>query len=570
MTGIIFRGLENNSFSLPKFYLARANRIIPALVAMCLALLIFGWFNLIPIDYRALGNEVVNAIIFVSNIIYSSKNGYFDATSHEKWLLHTWSLSVEWQFYIVYPILLLALKRFFSIETIKKLIIATTLIGFSYSVFATIYQPDSAYYLLASRAWEMLFGGIAYLYPWSFKESQKKLLELSGLALIFISYAFISSDTPWPGHFALLPVIGTYLVIVANRQNSLVTNNPIFQAMGKWSYSIYLWHWPLVVFGEWNKMDNFFIIGIAASIILGCISFKFIENKQSGLVKHIFIKDKYFRGAVTVLLLGGLVHHFDGVDIRYNESQQSLYSSIKKAKEDWAYPDANLDVNGLKIRRIQNHEQTDKNILFIGASHIEQTYPYVSALNNKYNVYYLTMGGCFVTPSMNSQKEEDGDCSNIKDYMSLMDKVNFDKVVTSFYCFDCFISKNKSVREEQVEKRIREYDEFLKDIKSRSKEVFLILGEPQGDEFSPVKTARHNLKPYVPLNKVVESYSLHNHALSELKELNDVNVINPLNYLCKDGVCPTRDGNNFFYRDSNHMRPWYAKEKLSYLSPILS
>ncbi|HDC4429464.1 TPA: acyltransferase, partial [Enterobacter asburiae] len=120
MTSIIVGGINNNSFNIAKFYCARANRIIPALSVLCITLLIFGWFNLTPSDYKMLAKHAASSIGFISNIIYMGETGYFDASSHEKWLLHTWSLSVEWQFYIFYPLLIILLKKFISLESIKK------------------------------------------------------------------------------------------------------------------------------------------------------------------------------------------------------------------------------------------------------------------------------------------------------------------------------------------------------------------------------------------------------------------------------------------------------------------
>ena len=119
MTKIIFRGLEQDSFSVLKFYVARANRIIPALSLLCLVLLSVGWLFLSPLEYRALGKHIVSSITFISNIIYWTESGYFDAASQGKWLLHTWSLSLEWQFYIIYPLILVAMKQFLSLKIMK-------------------------------------------------------------------------------------------------------------------------------------------------------------------------------------------------------------------------------------------------------------------------------------------------------------------------------------------------------------------------------------------------------------------------------------------------------------------
>ena len=106
MTGIIFKGLEQQKFSILRFYVARANRIIPALAILCIILLILGWFYLTPQDYKALGKHAASSVTFVSNVTYWLESGYFDALASEKWLLHTWSLSVEWQFYLIYPLVL--------------------------------------------------------------------------------------------------------------------------------------------------------------------------------------------------------------------------------------------------------------------------------------------------------------------------------------------------------------------------------------------------------------------------------------------------------------------------------
>ena len=247
MTGIIFRGIEQDNFSILAFYIARANRIIPALAFLCLALLVFGWFYLAPLDYKTLGKHVASSIGFLSNIVYWSESGYFTAASHGKWLLHTWSLSVEWQFYVMYPLVLIALRKFMSVKTIKKTVLLATVLGFIFCVIFTYKWPSPAYYLLPTRAWEMMVGGVAYLYPFTLQDKRKKLVEWSGIILVLSSYVLFTKDNPWPGYLAILPVLGSFLIIQAQRNDSLITGNVICQKLGAWSYSIYLWHWPLVV-----------------------------------------------------------------------------------------------------------------------------------------------------------------------------------------------------------------------------------------------------------------------------------------------------------------------------------
>ena len=223
MTGIIFRGIEQENFSILNFYVARANRIIPALALLCLVLIIFGWFYLTPLDYKALGKHAASSVGFFSNFIYWREAGYFDAASHEKWLLHTWSLSVEWQFYIIYPLILVAMRKFLSLKTMKAMLVIGTVLGFIFCVIASYKWPNPSYYLLPTRAWEMMIGGVAYLYPFTLQENRKKLVEWTGLALVVGSYFFISADNPWPGYLAIFPVVGSFLIIQAQRNDSIIT-----------------------------------------------------------------------------------------------------------------------------------------------------------------------------------------------------------------------------------------------------------------------------------------------------------------------------------------------------------
>ena len=279
MTGIIFKKLDSGNLSLLQFYLARANRIIPALALLCFVLLILGWFYLLPYEYEKLGKHAAGSIGFISNIVYWKESGYFDASSHEKWLLHTWSLSVEWQFYIIYPALLLFLSKFISLSNLKRCLLLLTVIGFILCIVVTYHSPRTSYFLLHTRAWEMMLGGLAFLYPITLNKTRSRLLELLGIALIIYAYIFFSEKTPWPGFYAFVPVIGTYFVLMSQRSNSIITSNVVSQKLGTWSYSIYLWHWPLVVAIYYYSLnENFIFVFIALSVILGFLSHKYIEK----------------------------------------------------------------------------------------------------------------------------------------------------------------------------------------------------------------------------------------------------------------------------------------------------
>ena len=250
MTSIIFNKMENNSFNLFQFYVARVNRIIPVLAVMGIVLLVFGWFYLLPLDYRDLSRQVEKSVLFTSNILFTEGDGYFEQNEKTKWLLHTWSLSVEWQFYIFFPIILLALRRFFSLKNIKIFVLSLCFISFSYAVYATDKNSHVAYFLLTTRAWEMLLGGLAFLYPISIKSSKYRMIIQSiGIVSIIAAYFLFSEKTSWPSYWTIVPVLGAYLIILSGYQENPFLNNRVSNAIGKWSYSIYVWHWPLVVGG---------------------------------------------------------------------------------------------------------------------------------------------------------------------------------------------------------------------------------------------------------------------------------------------------------------------------------
>ena len=373
MTGIIFKGLDQDNFSILKFYVARAKRIIPALAILCLVLLVFCWFFLTPSDYSTLGKHVGSSVVFLSNIVYWRESGYFDAASHEKWLLHTWSLSVEWQFYVVYPLVLIAMKKIMSLNAMKVTVFIGAILGFIFCLIITYKWPNSAYYLLPTRAWEMMIGGVAFLYPLELKENKKKFLELLGLALIVLSYIFISENSPWPGYFALFPVLGSFLLIQAQRRESIITGNVFFQKLGKWSYSIYLWHWPLVVILAYFDMTDLSLLCafLMLSLVLGFFSYKFIEQKKWS-----------YKGIMMIVTLQLSVYF-----ILNNQEERPSYTFFLKSIEKeadlfqnvYSHPDCNfrslqngeVDEGKENIEKSCYEKPVGKSIFLYGDSHVQ-------------------------------------------------------------------------------------------------------------------------------------------------------------------------------------------------------
>lgn len=388
MTGIIFRGIEQGNFSILKFYVARANRIIPALALLCVVLLIFGWFYLTPFDYRILGKHVASSIGFLSNIMYWREAGYFDAASLEKWLLHTWTLSVEWQFYIIYPLVLVAMRKFLSIKAMKSMLVVGTVLGFIFCVFSTYKWPNASYFLLSARAWEMMIGGVAYLYPFKLQEKRKKFVEWIGVALVVSSYFLISAENPWPGYLALFPVLGSFLIIQAQRKDSIITSNIVFQKLGTWSYSIYLWHWPLVVGIYYFSLSSSYIyLGMVLSILLGFLSYKYVEKinfrKEFGNL-FTYLKHKPIYIVLVVGVMGSFVFLDKGVEERFSlsASDKNIIDGLKMAYRDNGYCFNSSDQLGFEVSQTKGADcylgkkETDTKTLLFGDSYAGHNEPF--------------------------------------------------------------------------------------------------------------------------------------------------------------------------------------------------
>jgi len=392
MTGIIFKGIEQENFSILRFYTARANRIIPALAVLCLVLLVLGWFYLTPSDYKALGKHVGSSIVFLSNIIYLKESGYFDPASHEKWLLHTWSLSAEWQFYIIYPLVLLVLKKFMSLNTMRVTVLVGTVLGFIFCIIATYKWPNPSYYLLPARAWEMMIGGVAYLFPFKLTNTKKKVFEWTGLALITLSYIFISKENLWPGYLAAIPVLGAFLLIQAQRNDSIITSNIIIQSLGKWSYSIYLWHWPLVVALSYFHITNFkilvFVIILCA--LLGFLSYTHVEMKKWSYKTLISL----FVLQISVFIFIDSQSYWPNYSSRMKsiEKEADLFQNVYSNPECnfRALKNGKVNEEKINIKSTCYEKKSGRSILLYGDSHAQHLRPgiehYFSEVSEIYQV----------------------------------------------------------------------------------------------------------------------------------------------------------------------------------------
>ena len=324
---IIFENLDQQTFSFTHFYGRRIKRIFPALLVVLTTCLMLGWFTLLADEYKQLGKHIATGAGFVANFAYWMEAGYFDNAAETKPLLHLWSLGIEEQFYIIWPVLLWLAWRLRI--TYLPIILAAILASFLLSVYVTSKDSSTGFYLPHTRFWELLCGS---LLAWLTVTAQQRnsmetgpkrwftalvanqqplllrnTLSIIGAGLLIIGCWLIDKDSAFPGSWAMLPVAGAFAIIAAGPQawiNRHCLSNRILVWIGLISFPLYLWHWPLLTFlrimEEGTPATSLLVGAVILSIVLSWLTYRFIESpiRHSG--------SGHIKTAVLALLMLGI------------------------------------------------------------------------------------------------------------------------------------------------------------------------------------------------------------------------------------------------------------------------
>jgi peptidoglycan/LPS O-acetylase OafA/YrhL len=434
MTKIIMDRLQAGTFSYWDFVRARAARIWPALGALILGLLLVGAFLLPPSDLLQIAKQSVWALLFWSNQIFLAHAGYATQDADGNWFLHTWSLAVEWQFYLVYPWVLVLASRIGAgapsgeprrIGALRVLcwLLPLLAVSFGYYLFESTAHPDGAFFLLTARAWEPLAGGIVYFAETRWfdgRATRRALVSYAGIAMIVGSalwFGYRHLDPVGLGWYSTLPVLGSMLVLWSSWSRSAVLGNAVMQSIGKWSYSIYLWHWPLVVLCAMDAvLDRRPLAGImfvvVGSVVLGWASYRFVESRARSRTLWGFraATAKPLLAFGIAALAAGITAASGGLAFRTPHAGASTL--VESAEEAQFFPltCSNYQKPASDVRPCKIERNSHRTVLVIGDSFAEHLYPWFKD-HSVVAVDFLTVAGCPPVP-------------------------HFDRVQPGFHCMD--------------------------------------------------------------------------------------------------------------------------------------
>lgn len=611
---IIFRSLQRGDFSFGEFYAHRIKRIFPALIVVLAACYAFGWFTLLPDEFKQLGKHMAAGAGFVQNYILWDEVGYFDTAAELKPLLHLWSLAVEEQFYLIYPVLILAAWRMgLNVLTVVLLL---ALISFGLNISGVKSNPTETFFMPQTRFWELQAGALlAYLqffmrakfsarlqglifHPILFRhppqparrmEVLNNILSIVGLLLLVAAIFSISKSQPFPGWRALLPVLGASLLILAGPTawaNRIILGNRLMVFVGLISYPLYLWHWPILSFFRIIQAEvptsSIRMGAVALSFVLAWLTYRLIE-KPIRFGKKTPIKTAALAvGLFLVGYIGYNTYERNGLEFRARE-----FVKITKAAGEWDYPGKLVPVTrdgAFDYFLLQSGRQ--KVTLFVGDSNIEQYFPRTEALiasdpKNTNGVIFKTGGGCLTIPEQ-PQDIEHKHCSTLtEDALRIAtEKPEIDTVVigsqwNGYLAHGYGMTKKYGVGSTEYADALNKLGGYIKGLRALNKRVFLVLNIPTGGSLDPKHLAKRDLTAFprvltiqsggIPKVQLEKAYGQIQSDLAQVAVRAGATVINPLDYLCKSN-CPAVDTEGEpMYKDAGHLRPTYVRHKADFI-----
>ena len=603
ISGILYKGLKANGgdgnfspFSFREFYARRIRRLFPALITMLVITMAYGWLILLPDEFQQLGKHVAAGTLFIQNFVFWQESGYFDTAASLKPLLHLWSLAVEEQFYIFFPpLLLLIWKRKWPLVIILGVLLVVSIVG---NLWMSAHGVTADFFLTPYRAWEFLGGSL--LAWWHYDKGHeedvpfyREALSWGGALLLILGMAFIRTGDPYPGWRAILPVAGTLLLFEGGRGawvNRKILSNPAIVWVGLISYPLYLFHWPALSFVHIVKGESPKLVYLAdaliVALILTVLTYYFIEKKirhnTSKWVLPVLVGVFLFTGVSGVL---GWKEVFPKHKLNKEAELVNIAVNdrIMTAGKGWKF----LSNYGIGLKQTGGN---GKQTLFFGDSNMQQYGPRINELlktNGDYERGAIFLVGGGVPPFPNVTSPDHGNQINkTTELLELLDhNSSIDRVVIAarwpFYFNKgtrYSINGNPLSEENGREEVMVHFEEMLSRVIGMGKKVTIVLSIPTGSELDPRQLCVRSFLGGCKLTAKQlsrENFIMENRALTEdlasIAKKSGAEVIDPLDYLCTNGICMAVDEQGIPIRyDEGHLRPGYVRERLKYLDQSVS
>lgn len=570
----IYEAIQKNNFYLTDFYKSRIRRLVPNLLFVLLVTTVFATLYLIPSDLKRYGVSLISSILAFSNIAYLfGGNGYFFPDAAAVPLLHTWSLSLEWQFYVICPVILIGLHKYFP-RNLTTILIGLVGISFLLGCYITMHHPSASFYLFPTRAWEIGLGGLVALGVFGIPQArwQREASAFSGLLLILISCILYSPRTPLPGVAAMLPCGGTALLIWAGSgvpehdasRSSVVARLLSVKPcvfLGIISYSLYLWHWPVLSLSNYvipEEPDLYENARIFALIfILSCISWNYVEKpfRYNGYARMPWTRDvKYVVStALAVVVCGCYLVWTDGLTSRFSTKAVSLASATDNVspERERCHADGNGNLDYSDTCLFGN--SIDPQIVVFADSHgVEIAYALSEwGVEHGFSVRQVTASSC--PPVMNFVFEDLTGCPlHVEKMVAGLVKDRPSIVVLSSYMFFWHKEWNEGGG------FWRGFEDTLETISNAGHHIVLLGGTPPHDRASlprllAMLESFDKAKSYrFPID--IDAAREIDMRLNALSEKYDASYIPLLSYLCGDqGSCSGLHKGTPIYSDRHHL-----------------
>jgi peptidoglycan/LPS O-acetylase OafA/YrhL len=598
ISGIILKGLESGKFSFAEFYARRIKRIFPALATVLLPCLIVGWALLLTDEFRQLAKHTAAGAAFVVNFVLSRESGYFDTGAELKPLLHLWSLSIEEQFYLLWPLLLYVGHKLLR-HPLALIVIAgasSLLLNVGWIGGIVGIEPTQAFYNPIARFWELLLGAtLAYATLHSRRviagkmgDRLRLLASMAGMLLIGLSIAVIDQNRPFP-RWAVVPTVGAALIIAAGPGawiNRRVLSSRLLVAVGLISYPLYLWHWPLQAFPRifvgGTPSVGVRLVLIAASFVLATLTYKLIEQPIRGPKAH---GTKRIVAVLSTLIAAiGIVGFLGRTGVI--RARLSALNMISEAKGDWAFasyrPDELNSRFNIYVRTLRG--RSDDTILFIGDSNVQQLYPRALKLfeetGQANTVEFVTLGGCSPIPEI---ERTNGQCkSTMKDAFAYADQPKIKQIVIGglwdYFDVDIWSYKDASpIPRSRGDEIFSTFSKRLAILVAAGKRVYLVLPIPKGPQMDPqemvdLRARLSGVPKHVPPLLTADFLKRYEYVIGLLRTTGmsaGATILDPTPDVCSQGICAatTADGRPIS-KDDAHLRPFFVEQHLHFLDPV--